>query len=130
MILLGGCSFKGSEKAIREVMHKQQTAWNTGNIPAFMEGYWKSDKLVFIGKAGPKYGWETTLQNYLRSYPDTAAMGELTFELLSLQKINPCNVWVLGRWNLARAKDNPSGYFTLWFQKIKGEWKIIADHTS
>jgi hypothetical protein len=26
--------------------------------------------------------------------------------------------------------NTPCGYFTLWFRKINGEWKIVCDHTS
>ena len=28
------------EKAIRELLSKQTTAWNQGNIEGFMKGYW------------------------------------------------------------------------------------------
>jgi hypothetical protein len=31
---------------------------------------------------------------------------------------------------LTRRNDRPTGYFTLWFRKINGTWKIISDHTS
>src|SRR5690242_6205905 len=33
--------------AIEKVFRAQQDAWNRGDIPAFMEYYWKSDDLTF-----------------------------------------------------------------------------------
>ena len=33
------------ELAIRSVMDEQVNAWNSGNIDAFMQTYWKSDSL-------------------------------------------------------------------------------------
>jgi ketosteroid isomerase-like protein len=36
----------------------------------------------------------------------------------------------LGKWALAREKDNPKGRFTLIFRKFKDGWKIVHDHTS
>ena len=52
------------ETAIRKLMAEQVAAWNSGNIDAFMQGYWKSDSLLFIGSKGPTYGWQTTLEGY------------------------------------------------------------------
>lgn len=111
-------------------MHTQQLAWNRGDIDGFMQGYWKSDSLVFVGKDAPTYGWQTTLNNYKKHYPDTAAMGQLTFTILQVKVLSSTNAFVLGGWQLKRVKDAPGGYYTLWFRKIKGEWKIVCDHTS
>jgi hypothetical protein len=52
------------EVAIRQTLNRQVKDWNTGNVDDFMKGYWKSDSLLFIGKNGPKYGYNTTLENY------------------------------------------------------------------
>ena len=38
----------GNEKAVREVLDAQITAWNKGDIDGFMKGYWKDEKLTFI----------------------------------------------------------------------------------
>ena len=78
-------SFAQNDKdiqAIRAVLSTQQNAWNNGNLEAFMDGYWRSDSLSFIGKRGINYGWQKTLDNYKKSYPDKAAMGTLHFDIL------------------------------------------------
>ncbi|HTH83502.1 MAG TPA: nuclear transport factor 2 family protein [Mucilaginibacter sp.] len=130
-LMLCTCFLYGQEsKAILKVLSTQQTAWNNGDVDGFMQGYWKSDSLLFVGKAAPTHGWQATLDNYKRGYPDKAAMGTLTFDILKVEVLDPQNAFVLGGWHLKREKDAPGGYFTLWFKKINGEWKIVCDHTS
>lgn len=118
------------EKAIRDLMAAQVIAWNSGNIDAFMEGYWKSDSLLFVGSKGPTYGWQTTLENYKKRYPDTTVMGKLDFDILQVRLLSAENAFVLGKWHLARSIGDVGGYYTLLFRKIKGKWVIVADHTS
>lgn len=119
-----------SEIAIREVLQTQEKAWNNGHIESFMQGYWKNDSLMFVGKPGITYGWQKTLNNYKKGYPDTATMGKLTFTLLHLKPLSTDYYFVVGKWHLQRSIGNVEGYFTLLFKKINGEWLIIADHSS
>lgn len=130
LILLGFGVQAQDDKAILKVLDVQRASWNEGNLEEFMQTYWKSDSLLFVGQNGPKYGWQTTLDNYKKSYPDKAAMGILSFDIKEIRMIDPQNAFVLGGWHLKREKDEPKGYFTLLLKKIKGEWKIIADHSS
>lgn len=121
---------RAEENAIRQVMNTQQEAWNRADIETFMEGYWKSDSLKFIGRNGITYGWQTTLDNYKKSYPTPHAMGKLTFTILTLDILSETSAFMIGRWHLKRASDEPGGHFTLLWRKINGKWVIIADHTS
>jgi len=118
------------ETAIRKILASQTQAWNDGNLEAFMNGYWKSDSLMFVGKSGINYGWQTTLDNYRRGYPDRASMGILTFTLLQVQRLSPDYFFVVGKWHLKRTMGDLSGHYTLIWRKINGEWKIISDHSS
>ena len=52
------------ELTIRKVLDNQIKAWNKGDIEDFMQGYWKNDSLMFIGKNGINWGWQKTLENY------------------------------------------------------------------
>ena len=123
-------SAQPNEEAIRKVMSKQESAWNNGDLNAFMDGYWESDSLVFIGSKGLTYGWQNTLGNYKKSYPDKAAMGKLVFTIKKLEITTNKTAFVIGKWSLQREKDNPNGHFTLHWKKINGTWVIIADHSS
>jgi ketosteroid isomerase-like protein len=118
------------ETAIRNLLHTQTEAWNRGSIETFMVGYWQNDSMMFIGKNGIRYGWVETLNNYKKGYPDTAAMGKLKFTLLQLKKLSKKYFYVVGKWHLTRTAGNLEGHYTLLFQKIKGKWQIIADHSS
>ncbi|MGI4021292.1 MAG: YybH family protein [Janthinobacterium lividum] len=130
MLFLAAFSFGQDKRTITNLLEKQRLAWNRGDLEGYMNGYWKSDSLLFVGKVGPKYGWKTTLENYKKSYPDDDAMGTLTFNILQINVIDLKNAFVLGGWKLKREKDEPQGFFTLWLRRIKGEWKIVSDHSS
>ena len=118
------------EMEVRNVLAKQNAAWNRGDIDAFMVGYWESDSLVFIGKSGVTYGYKNTLANYKKNYPDTTAMGKLTFTLIQVKRLSPEYFHVTGKYYLTRSIGDASGHFTLMFRKIKGKWVIISDHSS
>lgn len=119
-----------AENQIRNVLAEQQNCWNQGDIECFMDGYWKSDSLRFIGKSGINYGWQATLDNYKKSYPDKAAMGKLEFDILSVEPLGTENYLVTGKWKLIRESDAPNGLFTLVWKRFDDEWKIVYDHSS
>ena len=118
------------EQAVRNLLVTQTKEWNNGNIPAFMETYWHSDSLMFIGKSGVTYGWQKTLENYQKGYPDTIAMGKLKFELLEVKRLSGLYFFIVGKWHLTRSIGNIGGSFTLLFRKVNNRWVIVADHSS
>ena len=121
---------QNEEKEIRRLLAVQTASWNRGDIEGFMQTYWKSDSLMFIGKSGVTRGWQPTLDNYKKGYPDTAAMGKLAFDILSVQQLSPESFFVVGKWMLKRTIGDLSGYYTLLLRKLKGQWVIVADHSS
>ena len=118
------------ETAVRNVMDVQVKAWNAGDIDTFMQTYWQSDSVLFVGSSGPTYGWKNTLDHYKTAYPDAATMGTLSFNLLQLKPLSSDHYFVLGQWHLQRTIGDIGGYFTLLFRKINGHWLIVADHSS
>jgi uncharacterized protein (TIGR02246 family) len=118
------------EAAVRKVLSTQNEAWNRGDVVSFMKGYWEDDSMMFIGKNGVTYGYKNTLANYKKNYPDTAAMGKLTFTLISVKRLSEKYYRVVGKYYLTRSIGDAGGHFTLLFEKIKGEWVIIEDHSS
>ena len=118
------------ERAIRSMLAAQVVAWNRGNIAGYMNGYWENDSLVFIGKSGPTYGFDSTLARYRRSYPDTAHMGQLTSTILRLRMLSTDYAYVTGSWKLTRTAGELKGYYTLLLRRIRGSWVIVEDHSS
>lgn len=145
-LIVGTAVFLGlfacsSKQAVNEVpsevvvkMAAQEAAWNAGDIPAFMDiAYWNDDALLFVGSKGPTYGFEATLNNYLKSYASAEEMGQLHFELIEWKTLGPKHGFLLGSWALDRGEglENLAGHFTLtWEQKPEVGWVIIADHSS
>ena len=121
---------QGDEVNIRKVLDDQVKAWNKGDIESFMQGYWKNDSLMFIGKSGINWGWQRTLENYRKGYPDTTAMGKLSFDIIVMKKLSPEYFYVVGKWMLKRSTGDLSGHYNLLFKNINGSWMIIADHSS
>ena len=124
--------FENKKSALLNVLLKQQSDWNNGNIKSFMNGYWKSDSLQFVGRKGITKGWQNTLDMYLKSYPDTATMGKLHFDILDIDLLSKNSAIVLGKWLLIRekSKGDLSGHFSAILKKINGHWVIVIDHTS
>jgi uncharacterized protein (TIGR02246 family) len=121
---------QADREAIRAVLVTQQTAWNRGDVDAFLAGYWRSPELTFSGSSGVARGWDGVLARYKKNYPDRAAMGQLDFSELEFRFLGADAALVLGRWHLKREKDDIGGVFTLVWQRFPDGWKIIHDHTS
>lgn len=119
---------KGADQVL-SVMKLQEEAWNKGDVRGFMDSYWKSDSLKFIGSKGVTYGWQKTLDNYLKGYPNKEAMGILTFTIIEASRLSETSVYVIGKWSLQKEKP-AGGHFTLLWKKINGKWVIVSDHTS
>ena len=118
------------EKAILQMLETQNQAWNRGDVSGFMKGYWESDSLMFIGKSGITYGYQNTLENYKKGYPDTAAMGKLTTKQIKMIRVSKEYYFIVGKWYLKRSIGDISGHYNLLVRKINGQWVIVADHSS
>jgi hypothetical protein len=118
------------EQEILSILDKQTQAWNRGDFDGFMKGYQESDSLMYIGKSGVTYGFTATLNSYKSNYAGSDKMGQLRFEILHLKQLGKKHYLVVGKWFLKRNAGDVGGHYTLTFEKIKGEWVIIADHSS
>ncbi|MAH82268.1 MAG: DUF4440 domain-containing protein [Flavobacteriaceae bacterium] len=132
------------KKSILSVMNNQEIAWNQGKIDDFMEGYIKSENLIFNGANGPYYGWKAVKYRYFRSYPSKEKMGVLTFKVSDLFGLSSNLALMIGEYNLLypskcfrifkkfkSCQDMTSnGFFTLLWKKTDQGWLILSDHTS
>ncbi len=118
-----------NETEIREVLDRQVAAWNEGDLDKFMETYWKSDSLQFIGSQITS-GWQATLDGYKLRYPNLAMIGKTRFEILRILPISSYASLVTGKFFLTRESGDIKGIFTVVLKKINGKWVVIYDHTS
>ncbi|MBL8002577.1 MAG: nuclear transport factor 2 family protein [Flavobacteriales bacterium] len=129
LVLIAACgqpSFQADEQAIRAVMADQEKAWDAGDVRAFMDGY--ADSVCFIGSRGRTCGREAVTANYLKTYPDKAAMGDLSFTQLEVLPAGTDHAWCTGRWTISRADTVGGGFSLLWVRTAQG-WRILRDHS-
>ncbi|MCI0376366.1 MAG: nuclear transport factor 2 family protein [Gemmataceae bacterium] len=118
-------------KQIQKVLDDQAAAWNKGDLPAFMQGYWQSPKLSFFSGNSKTLGWQQTLERYQKKYQgEDKEMGKLAFREISIELLSADHALVKGRYQLTLKNDSPTGIFTLIFKKLPAGWRIIHDHTS
>ena len=116
--------------AVRAVIEAQAAAWNRGDIAGYMDGYERAETTTFISGDTITRGWQTVLERYQKAYDSRAKMGTLTFSELEIKPLSPFYTVATGRWQLARAQDNPHGRFTLLFRRTDVGWRIVLDTTT
>jgi len=121
-----------TEPAVRQVLERQQEAWNHHDLESIMAGYWNSPELTFFSGAKIYSGWQSTLERYRKTYQSEGReMGKLEFSDLKIEALAPDAALVRGAWHLTMSDGKtPHGWFTLVFRKFPDGWKIIHDHTS
>lgn len=114
---------------VLEILDKQKTAWNDGNIEGFMTYYWRSKDFTFQSGNNRILGWDALLARYKKNYSGEN-MGVLDFNDLVVKALSEKTVLVLGRWEVKRKAEVLGGLFTLIIQHKPEGWRIIHDHTS
>lgn len=130
LVNLGGFSkTPDSEEEILDVLTKQKTAWNQGDIEGFMEYYWRSEDFTFQSGYNRILGWDALLARYKTNYSGEN-MGTLDFTDIIVRILSEKAVLVLGRWEVKRKDETLGGLFTIVLQHKPEGWRIIHDHTS
>lgn len=130
LVLLAACTPRFSqsdEQSVRKAMAEQEAAWDRGDIPGFMIAY--ADTICFHSPRGNTCGKQQVTENYMRSYPTQAHMGDLQFDIHEVVPAGADNAWASGAWALHRQADTLKGAFALlWVRQSEG-WRIARDHT-
>ena len=137
LTLSGFASAQSSAKpneanAIIAMLNGTAVDWNRGDLDAFAKGYKNSPDILFMGQT-IQHGYGQMLARYRKSYPNKAAMGNLTFSELQVQPLDERFATVTGRFHLERTAaggGNAGGYFLLVVEKTPAGWKIIRDDTT
>ncbi len=127
--MAAGCGKPVDHPEIREVLGKQEQAWNRGDLDGYMEGYWKSDELVFSTPKGQTRGWQAVLEQYRRSCSTPEKMGRLAFEGLQIARPGEDQAEVSGKYRLKRPDGPQTGRFYLYLRRINNQWVIVKDYT-
>jgi ketosteroid isomerase-like protein len=117
--------------AVTGVLTAQQDAWNRGDLVAYMDGYLRSDALVFTSGSKIRRGWNETRAAYETRYgADRSGMGKLAFEIIDVQAVGADGAIILGRWILTETPNAGSGVFSVILERRPEGWRIVHDHTS
>jgi ketosteroid isomerase-like protein len=117
--------------AVKAVLDAQMQAWNKGDLAGYMNGYAKTDWLVFTSGGKVRRGWQDTHDTFQNKYAkDPAAMGKLVFEILSIDPVGADGAVVLGNWILTASPSDGRGVFSVILERRADGWKVIHDHTS
>lgn len=125
-------SFSAADRAaVEAVLVEQAAAWNRGDLDGYMQGYLRSDALVFTSGSKVRTGYDETLASYRKKYGnDRASMGTLKFTLLRVDAVGADGAVVLGRWDLQLASGPAGGIFSVVLERRPEGWRIVHDHTS
>jgi beta-aspartyl-peptidase (threonine type) len=117
---------------VRALLDAQVSAWNRGDLEAFMAGYWRSPELVFCSGATVTKGWDATLERYRKRYQaEGREMGRLRFDAIDVMALGEDAAFARGAYRLRlRDGSEPNGLFTLVLRRFPDGFRIVHDHTS
>jgi uncharacterized protein (TIGR02246 family) len=134
LLLLCCAPFLHAQDAdIRALLRNSESAWNRGDVVAFVSYYDDSPETTFIGREVTHGGRQAILERYRKGYSTPEAMGRLTFSEIEVRSLAPDIALAVGKWNLTRSATGGGdmfGRFTLVLRKTRDGWKIIHDHSS
>jgi len=132
---------KRARAEVTTLLEDKAAAWNRGDLERFAAAY--ADDAVLVSPAGLTRGRDEILARYRKRYPDEAARGTLSFEILDVRyATSPKDatrrktatpppvrgVTVLAKWKLARDEAPAEGHTLLVFlPKERGGWVIAQD---
>ena len=115
-------------------------AWNRGDIETFCEYY--AEDTLFLSPSGPRRGRSEVLARYRKKYPDRAAMGTLTIDVIEMRPVLGIEtstagdakpgrvraVSVAGRWTLRYPdREDATGLTLIVFHRTGDGWAIVQD---
>ena len=129
-----------AREEVGALLAKQAADWTAGDLDAFTSVY--TDDALFVAGSGLTRGRAAVLDRYRQRYPDRAAMGALSFEIVEVRDLwgpeitplgdaTPGNIHavsVVARWSLRKEAGEPaSGLTLLVLRKVLGAWRIVHD---
>jgi uncharacterized protein (TIGR02246 family) len=116
--------------AILNVITTMEQAWNRGDFPGYMAGFWNPG-VVFVSGGKIQAGWQGTLDHYVRDYGGSPEKrGSLHFYDMTVDMLAPDAALLISHYHLERPDHPQEGINTRLFRKIDGRWVIAMNHVS
>ena len=121
------------EEQVAALLRAQAEAWNRGDLEAFTAVY--AEDASFLSPSGLTHGRREVLERYRKRYPDKAAMGKLTLEVIEARTFpagkDAKAVSVAARWRLEYPgqadRKTAEGLTLLVLRRAGGGWEIVQD---
>jgi uncharacterized protein (TIGR02246 family) len=120
--------------AVQAVLNASAAAWSSGDLDRFMACYEKAPTTTYVNATHLLHGYDAIRAMYAERFGGgtSAAMGQLTLEIVDFRMIGDANAYVVGRFHLHRDAahgGDATGPTTLLFKRTPTGWRIIADHS-
>lgn len=116
------------EKQMIAALRQMEMDWNSGNLDAFLTGYWNNPSFAFVAGTKASHGWKATRQRYLKNYAN--GLGLVAFSDLKARNISNTAGILFCRWTLDFGDRAVSGMATFVFEKKGEEWTVTHEHAS
>lgn len=105
-------------------------AWNAADLPRHVRPY--ADSATMMGSRGPVPGRDAIAGVLSRGFwREGKPLQQLRYESIVVRELGPQHALVTGRFVLTGGgQADRSGWFTLVWQQVGGQWVIIHDHSS
>ena len=121
------------EAQVAALLRTQSEAWSRGDLEAFTSVY--AEDAAFLSPSGLTRGRREVLERYRKRYPDAAAMGKLTLEVLETrlfpQGKEAAGASVAARWRLEYPgqadRKTAEGLTLIVLRRTAKSWKIVQD---
>lgn len=121
------------EAQVAALLRMQAEAWSRGDLEAFTSVY--AEDAAFLTADGLIRGRRDVLERYRKRYPDAAAMGKLTLEVIETRvfpsRKEAAGVSVAARWRLEYPgqadRKTAEGLTLIVLRRTAKSWEIVQD---
>lgn len=108
-----------ARNSVAALLKEQSAAWSRGDLDAFCSVY--DDSALFISPNGLTRGRQAVLERYRKKYPDKAAMGTLTLDIVEMRPISGREISLLDDALPGRVQGmSVAARWTLTFPRVPG----------
>lgn len=110
------------------LLDAQRDAWNAGDLEGYLAAC--APDVLYVTAKGPVYGRDALRARMIAAYPDRAAMGRLTLDVLHLDADTATEVRVVMQWRVTRDDGTAVGGYALVIVALHdGRWVMTHDAT-
>ena len=121
------------EAQVAALLRMQAEAWSRGDLETFTSVY--AEDAAFLTPDGLTRGRREVLERYRKRYPDAAAMGKLTLEVIETRVFPPgknaAGASVAARWRLEYPgqadRKTAEGMTLVVLRRTATSWEIVQD---